>query len=74
MSNINQTNTNHDNDKLLTTDQTAEYLGVGKETLNVWRATKRYNIPYIKVGKLIKYRKSDLDRWLDERTCDNTQG
>ncbi len=56
-------------DKLLTTDETALYLGVGKETLNVWRATKRYKIPYIKVGKLIKYRKSDLDEWLKNRTC-----
>lgn len=65
---FNQNNSNG-NDKLLTTNQTAEYLGVGKETLSVWRATKRYNITYIKVGKLIKYRKSDLDRWLDERTC-----
>jgi len=55
--------------KLLTTEETAIYLGVGKETLNVWRATKRYKIPYIKVGKLIKYRKSDLDEWLKHRTC-----
>lgn len=54
--------------KLLNSKETAEYLGVTEGTLAVWRTNKRYNIPYIKVGHLIKYRVSDLERWLDERT------
>lgn len=48
--------------------EAAKYLGVSPGTLEVWRATKRYGIPYIKVGRLIQYRKSDLDAFLAERT------
>jgi len=56
------------NDPLMTTAQAANYLGVAPETLNVWRCVKRYDIPYIKVGRLVKYRKSALDAFLEQRT------
>ena len=56
------------NESLLTQAQAAEILGVTPGTLSVWRCTKRYNIPYIKVGRLVKYRKSALDAFLDRRT------
>jgi excisionase family DNA binding protein len=59
------------NDPLLTTIDAAAYLGVAPETLNVWRCTKRYNIPFIKVGRLVKYRKSALDAFLESRTYGN---
>jgi excisionase family DNA binding protein len=55
------------NSQLSTTDA-ANYLGITTGTLNVWRCTKRYQIPYIKVGRLVKYRRSDLDTWLESRT------
>ncbi|MGZ8907957.1 MAG: helix-turn-helix domain-containing protein [Methylobacter sp.] len=58
-----QTNTD-----LFNTHQAAEYLGVTISTLEVWRCTKRYNIPFIKVGRLVKYRKSALDAFLESRT------
>jgi excisionase family DNA binding protein len=48
--------------------EAAPYLGVSKGTLGVWRCTNRYHIPYIKVGRLVKYRKSDLDAFLAART------
>lgn len=54
--------------ELLTTEQAAPYLGVTPRTLEVWRCTKRHAIPYIKVGRLVKYRKSDLDAWLVSHT------
>jgi excisionase family DNA binding protein len=53
---------------LLTTEQAAAYLGVTMRTLEVWRCTKRQAIPYIKVGRLVKYRKKDLDTWLVGQT------
>lgn len=55
------------NDKLLNNDQAAEYMGVTSRTLDVWRSTKRYQIPYIKVGRLVKYRQSALDAFLASR-------
>lgn len=53
---------------LLNTEQAATYLGVTMRTLEVWRCTKRQAIPYIKVGRLVKYRKTDLDIWLARQT------
>lgn len=58
---------NHSTDPLLTPKETSEYLGVSPDTLSVWRCVGRYNIPFIKVGRLVKYRKSDLDAWLEKR-------
>jgi len=46
----------------------ASYLGVTPRTLEVWRCTKRHQVPYIKVGRLVKYRQSDLDNWLAAQT------
>ncbi len=56
--------------KLLDTGPAADYLGVTPRTLEVWRCVKRHAIPYIKVGRLVKYRQSDLDAWLESRTID----
>ncbi len=55
---------------LLSNDQAAEYIGVTPRTLEVWRCTKRHPIPYIKVGRLVKYRQSDLDAFLESRTVE----
>lgn len=48
----------------------AAYLGVETSTLAVWRCTKRYPLPFIKVGRLVYYRKSALDIFLVARTVD----
>ena len=46
----------------------AEYLGVNVRTLSNWRSTKRYHLPYIKIGQVIRYRMVDLDDFLAKRT------
>ena len=46
----------------------AEILEVTTGTLAVWRCTGRYNLPFIKIGRKVRYRRSDLDAWLDART------
>lgn len=51
----------------LTNDQAAEYLGVKPSTLEVWRCTRRYAIPYVKVGRKVYYERPSLDAWLDSR-------
>lgn len=55
-------------DKLFNTSEAAQYIGVTEKTLAVWRCVGRYNISFIKVGRLVKYRKSALDAFLDSRT------
>lgn len=58
----------HNTSALLDTEAAAKYLGVAPRSLEVWRCVKRHSIPYIKVGRLVKYRLSDLDAWLEART------
>ena len=59
---------NQSTDPLFTPYEASEYLGVSQDTLSVWRCVGRYNIPFIKVGRLVKYRKSSLDAFLESRT------
>ncbi len=45
----------------------AEVLGVKVSTLTNWRSTGRYRLPYIKVGRLVRYRVADLAQWIAQR-------
>jgi hypothetical protein len=54
--------------QLLTRKQASDFLGVTEGTLAVWACTRRYNLPFVKVGRCVKYRLSDLERFLAERT------
>jgi len=54
--------------ELLTAGGAAEYLDIQAQTLAVWRSTRRYTLRYVKVGRYVRYRKSDLDAFLAERT------
>jgi excisionase family DNA binding protein len=49
---------------LLSREQAARYLGVSPRTLAVWKSTGRYCLPVCKIGRLAKYRKSDLDAFI----------
>jgi excisionase family DNA binding protein len=53
---------------LLDTQAAASYLNIKPHTLEIWRSVRRHEIPYIRVGKLIRYRRSVLDAWLEART------
>lgn len=46
----------------------AKALGVTPGTLNVWRCTGRYPLPFVKVGRSVRYRVRDLERFIDSRT------
>ena len=54
--------------ELLSTPEAAAYIGAKAHSLEVWRASGRYPIPYVKVGRLVRYRRGDLDTWLASRT------
>jgi len=40
---------------------------VQPRTLAVWASTHRYDLPLVKVGRLVRYRKSDLEAFLQRR-------
>lgn len=52
---------------LLDEKQAAEHLTLSPGTLQVWRSTGRYSLPFIKVGRSVRYRLDDLNEWLAER-------
>ena len=52
---------------LLTPKDVSEILGVSVETLNVWRATNRYPLPYVKAGRLVRYRMTDVNQFIESR-------
>jgi excisionase family DNA binding protein len=54
--------------ELLTRNQAAQYLGVTPNTLAVWACTHRYNLPFVKIGRLVKYRRADLEDFIARRT------
>ena len=52
--------------KLLNITEMAEYLGITVGTLYAWVSQKR--IPYIKLGRLVKFDLRKIDKWLEEKT------
>jgi hypothetical protein len=57
--------------------EAAKYLGLENPgTLEVWASTKRYDLPYVKIGRRVFYRRSALDRFIEQRTVGKptTQG
>ena len=53
------------NEKLLSPEQLAECLGIGRTFAYQLLAKKR--IPSFTIGKLRRVRKSDVDRYIEER-------
>lgn len=60
--------------ELLDSDAAAEFLGLASgNVLAVWRCTKRYDLPYIKVGSKILYDVEDLLTFLESRKVRQTE-
>ncbi len=55
-------------DKMLTDDEAAEMLGLRPQTLAVWRCTGRNSLPYVQLGRAIRYRASDVQAFIEANT------
>lgn len=49
----------------LTKKELGEYLSISHGTVDKLMATKQ--IPFIKVGKKVLFRKADVDRWIESK-------
>ena len=49
-------------DSWISLEEAAAYLGVKKETVRAW--IKKTDIPAHKIGKLWKFKRSELDEWV----------
>lgn len=52
-------------DKLFTLDEVVEYLNISKSTL--YKLSQRKELPSVKIGKQLRFRKSSLDIWLAKK-------
>ena len=55
--------------ELLTPSEVADYLGVSEATLTDWRYRRR-GPEFLRVGRLVRYRRDALFGWLDEVTVE----
>ena len=53
--------------QLLNEKQTAEALGLSVKTLRSWRL-RGVQLPYIKLGKSVRYRVSEIEAYLEANT------
>ncbi len=49
---------------LLTTKETAELLGLGKSTLEQDRLYGRLGLPFVRLGRSVRYRRSNVESYL----------
>lgn len=52
---------------LLTPPQVAEILGLKVQTLALWRLHRK-ELPFLHVGRLVRYRRQAVEDWLQKRT------
>lgn len=50
--------------RLLSPKEAATYLGTSISSLNKWRNHDGRDLPFVKCGRFIRYRKEDLDSWV----------
>jgi excisionase family DNA binding protein len=58
--------------EILTLEEVATYLRLKPQTIYKWAQEKR--IPAVKLGKEWRFRRSILDRWLDEQMLGENSG
>jgi predicted DNA-binding transcriptional regulator AlpA len=61
-------------DSLMTPREVAELFGMSVQTLSNWRATKRFDLPYIKVGRRVMYQRSDVLAFINSRRVSFAEG
>ena len=54
---------------LLSTEQAAKLLGIKPTTLENWRCTNRVPIPYIRIGRTVRYQLSDIESLIAKGVC-----
>lgn len=54
--------------ELIDETEAAKLLGLERQTLTNWRCTHRVCLPFVKVGRTVRYRKSDLLEFVNENT------
>jgi len=57
--------------KLISSKELSDYLGVSLNTIRSWVWMKR--IPYLKLGRLVRFDMNTIEAWLKDRAVDTIQ-
>ena len=50
--------------EIMTLEETAKYLKIGKSTLYNYKMARKGKIPAVKIANQWRFRKDDIDKWL----------
>jgi len=64
-------NANGSLERLLNSEEASQYLGLKKQTLEVWRILGK-GPRFIRAGRVVRYRASDIQDWLDSNLIQST--
>lgn len=53
------------NDRLLTVAEVARYVGLAQGT--IYNKVNRGEIPYVKLGRAVRFRRSEIDAWIENQ-------
>ncbi len=56
-------------ERWLSLDEISKHVGCSKDTIRTW--IKKETIPYYKVGRLYKFRASEVDSWIESGASAN---
>ena len=59
-------------DRWLSVDEIAEYLGVKRDTVYKWIAER--DMPAHRVGRFWKFKKDKVDKWVENRKASDDKG
>ncbi len=59
--------------ELLNELRAAKMLGLAPNTLAQWRFSGRVDLPFIKIGRNIRYRPDDIEKFLQRNTQKQTE-
>lgn len=59
-------------EQLLNIEEVEKLLNIKKSTLRAWIFGNR--IPFIRIGRLIRFKASDLEAWVSNRVKDGKNG
>lgn len=57
-----------EDDVLVDQDQAGEMLGIPPSTLQKWRSTGENALPYVKIGRAVRYRTTALRTYVEKHT------
>jgi len=60
------------NNEILTIEELAELLKVSTRTIR--RIIRRRELPYIRIGRQLRFRRGDVDAWLESSTIARSEG